>query len=48
MISTEFGSFMPIHTGAETDLRFVYCAGKREKAVVNVLYKPFNLIYLTM
>jgi len=21
------GSFMPIHTGGETDLRFVYCAG---------------------
>lgn len=25
-----FGSFMPIHTGAETDLRFIYCAGKRK------------------
>lgn len=24
-------SFMPIHTGAETDLRFIYCAGKRMK-----------------
>lgn len=24
-------SFMPIHTGGETDLRFVYCAGKRKE-----------------
>jgi hypothetical protein len=23
-----FCSFMPIHIGAETDLRFVYCAGE--------------------
>lgn len=23
------GSFMPVHTGAEKDLRFVYCAGKK-------------------
>lgn len=26
--SISFDSFMPIHTGAETDLRFLYCAGK--------------------
>lgn len=23
-----FFSFMPIHSGGETDLRFLYCAGK--------------------
>ena len=25
------GSFMPTHVGAETDLRFVFCAGKEKK-----------------
>lgn len=48
MISTEFGSFMPIHTGAETDLRFIYCAGKRGKAAVDLVFKLFNSIFLTM
>lgn len=32
-----FDSFMPIHTGAETDLRFVYCAGK-EIEMVGMFY----------
>lgn len=30
-------SFMPIHTGGETDLRFVYCAGKRKRHEMEVL-----------
>ncbi|RXH94443.1 hypothetical protein DVH24_024127 [Malus domestica] len=42
------GSFMPIHTGAETDLRFIYCAGKTVKAFMELLFKPFNSIYLTI
>lgn len=32
-VSSMFDSFMPIHTGAETDLRFVYCAGKHLEMV---------------
>ncbi|XP_021813917.1 geranylgeranyl transferase type-1 subunit beta isoform X2 [Prunus avium] len=31
------GSFMPIHTGAETDLRFIYCAGTTVKAYIGHL-----------
>jgi len=36
-VSSMFDSFMPIHTGAETDLRFVYCAGK-ELEMVGMFY----------
>lgn len=48
-----FGSFMPIHTGAETDLRFIYCAGKRKTkdnlisllSCVNKTYSKDILVY---
>ncbi|RRT60328.1 hypothetical protein B296_00045068 [Ensete ventricosum] len=32
-----FDSFMPIHFGAETDLRFVYCAGEQFSAICSML-----------
>lgn len=35
-----FDSFMPIHFGAETDLRFVYCAGEKKFS----LHMPFFIL----
>ncbi|KAL4568464.1 hypothetical protein LXL04_024077 [Taraxacum kok-saghyz] len=39
------GSFMPIHTGAETDLRFVYCAGNYTPCFFPILIFFSRMIY---